>query len=409
MNNDESILKRNFLWNSIGNFTYLICQWMITVIIVRIANYEEAGIFSFAMSITNTFYSIAVWGIRTYQVSDMDRKYNDNTYIYSRYITCIVASVCCAIFTIVSGYNLKQILIIMIYMFFRAVEAFIDVIHGIDQKAERMDIIGKSFILRGILLLAGFTLMLKITGGVLFSVIFIAISSALVCAVYDVPNSRKLMTDCSRASLIEIKSLLKECLSLVIYTFLMTVVSLIPRYFLEKIVGSELLGVYASIAAPAVIVQAAASYIMAPFITPIAGYIEKKEFQGYLLLMKKMLYMMLSAFAVVILGAYFLKDIGLKILFGEEILKYSDLFMPVIFCTIATAFSWFINMLLTVYRDFKGLLISNLVGVICSAIISFPLIRVWGLNGASFSLLITTVLIILISLYYLLKDQRKGF
>lgn len=125
--------------------------------------------------------------------------------------------------------------------------------------------------------------------------------------------------------------------------------------------------------------------------------------------MKKMLYMMLSAFAVVILGAYFLKDIGLKILFGEEILKYSDLFMPVIFCTIATAFSWFINMLLTVYRDFKGLLISNLVGVICSAIISFPLIRVWGLNGASFSLLITTVLIILISLYYLLKDQRKGF
>lgn len=409
MKSSENVLRTNFIWNSIGNFTYLICQWLITVIIVRLADYKEAGVFSLAMSITNTFYSIAAWGIRTYQVSDVDNKYKDNAYIYSRYITCIFAIVACVFFTVLNGYNLEQTAVIIIYMIFRAVEAYIDVIHGIDQKAERMDIIGKSFLARGIVLLFGFTLMLLLTGGVLWSVVFITASSVLVCAIYDIPNSKKLMSDCSRASLKEIGGLLAESLPLVVYTFLMTVVSLIPRYFLEKIEGSELLGIYASIATPTVIVQAAASYIMAPFITPIAGYVEKKEIQGYSALIKKMMILMFIACVTIIVGAFFLKDIGLKMLFGEEILQYSDLFMPVIFCTIATAFSWFINMLLTIFRDFTGLLVGNIMGVICSVVISFPLITFCGLNGASIALFIATILIILVSLSFLLRDQKKSF
>lgn len=81
MKNNENVLRSNFIWNSIGNFTYLVCQWLITVIIVRLADYREAGVFSLAMSITNTFYAVASWGIRTYQVSDVDNKYRDNAYI----------------------------------------------------------------------------------------------------------------------------------------------------------------------------------------------------------------------------------------------------------------------------------------------------------------------------------------
>lgn len=409
MKNNENVLRSNFIWNSIGNFTYLVCQWLITVIIVRLADYREAGVFSLAMSITNTFYAVASWGIRTYQVSDVDNKYRDNAYIYSRYITCILAIGACGVFTILNRYDWEQSIVIIIYMFFRAVEAYIDVIHGIDQKADRMDVIGKSFLVRGVVLLLGFTLMLVITGGVLWSVVFITVSSVLVCAVYDIPKSRKMMSDYSQTSYKEIRRLLLESLPLVIYTFLMTVVNFIPRYFLEKIDGSELLGIYASIATPAVIVQAAASYIMAPFITPIAGYVEKKDVHGYNALLKKMLNLMFFACVVVIVGAYFFKDIGLKMLFGEEILQYSGLFMPVIFCTIATAFSWFINMLLTIYRDFKGLLIGNFMGVLCSVVISYPLITIYGLNGASIALLIAIVLIILISLCFLEYDQKKNF
>ena len=118
---------------------------------------------------------------------------------------------------------------------------------------------------------------------------------------------------------------------------------------------------------------------------------------------------MFISFAVVMIGAYLLKDIGLRILFGEDILQYADLFMPVIFCTIATALSWYINMLLTIYRDFKGLLISNFIGLICSVALSVPLINIMGLNGTSFSLLISTMVIIALSLYFLARDHRRGF
>lgn len=409
MKKNENALRNNFIWNSVGNFVYLACQWLVTVVVVRITNYKEAGVLSLAMSITNTFYSIAVWGIRTYQVSDVDNKYKDNTYIYSRYVTCTIAIVFCVIFTMLNRYDIRQAAVIIVYMFFRSIEAYLDVIHGVDQKADRMDFIGKSFLMRGIVLLVGFIITLLFTGSVLWGVVCIALSSMLICVAYDIPRSMKLRSDCSCTSFKTIIQLLGECFPLVIYTFLMTAVSLVPRYFLEKMSGSELLGIYASIATPAVIVQAAASYIMAPFITPIAELVEKKEYQQYINLNKKILKLMFISFAVVMIGAYLLKDIGLRILFGEDILQYADLFMPVIFCTTATALSWYINMLLTIYRDFKGLLISNFIGLICSAALSVPLINIMGLNGTSFSLLISTMVIIALSLYFLARDHRRGF
>ena len=38
-------MKRNMLWNSAGSFTNLLAQWLITVLVVRIASgYDAAGL-----------------------------------------------------------------------------------------------------------------------------------------------------------------------------------------------------------------------------------------------------------------------------------------------------------------------------------------------------------------------------
>ena len=52
---------------------YLITQWLISVLVVRLSGVETAGILTLAMSVNNVFYSIAMQGIRNYQVSDMKR------------------------------------------------------------------------------------------------------------------------------------------------------------------------------------------------------------------------------------------------------------------------------------------------------------------------------------------------
>ena len=55
-------LKQNMLWNSFGSLTYLGCQWLITILVVRLADgYDDAGTLSLAMSVYNMFSSLAIY------------------------------------------------------------------------------------------------------------------------------------------------------------------------------------------------------------------------------------------------------------------------------------------------------------------------------------------------------------
>lgn len=55
--NDTGLsLKSNMIWNSIGSLTYYGCQWLITILVVRVSDsFEAAGTLSLAMSIANIF------------------------------------------------------------------------------------------------------------------------------------------------------------------------------------------------------------------------------------------------------------------------------------------------------------------------------------------------------------------
>ena len=65
-------LKSNMIWNSIGSLTYFGCQWLITILVVRMSDsFEAAGTLSLAMSIANIFTPFALFRMRAYQVSDL--------------------------------------------------------------------------------------------------------------------------------------------------------------------------------------------------------------------------------------------------------------------------------------------------------------------------------------------------
>ena len=53
-------MKRNMVWNTAGSMTSLVCQWLITVLVVRIAGgYEAAGVYSLAVSVFGIFAPVA--------------------------------------------------------------------------------------------------------------------------------------------------------------------------------------------------------------------------------------------------------------------------------------------------------------------------------------------------------------
>ena len=74
-------LRQNIFWNTAGSAIYLGCQWLITILVVRLSasGFTNSGLLTLAMANTNIFYSIAIFNMRAYQVSDVLGKYKTHT------------------------------------------------------------------------------------------------------------------------------------------------------------------------------------------------------------------------------------------------------------------------------------------------------------------------------------------
>ena len=66
-------IQKSIIWNSAGSMVYLITQWLISVLVVRLSGVETAGILTLAMSVNNVFYSIAMQGLSLIHISEPTR------------------------------------------------------------------------------------------------------------------------------------------------------------------------------------------------------------------------------------------------------------------------------------------------------------------------------------------------
>ena len=92
-------MLKDTILNTVGSVTYFFMQWLTTVLAARLANFETAGVYALVISFVNIFYSISIFGIRNYQISDVEKYFSTEQYLATRIITMFTALFLC-IFTI---------------------------------------------------------------------------------------------------------------------------------------------------------------------------------------------------------------------------------------------------------------------------------------------------------------------
>lgn len=395
--------KKNIFWNTSGNIIYLFSQWLITIIIVKITTYEIAGVYSLAVSITNVLYSIALYGIRNYQVSDIKNEYTDKEYLISRYITCIISLVICLFTILISSYDFEQKMAIFLYMLFHIEEAYIDVLHGIIQKRERMDYIGISCILRGITNLFLFSFVLYSTKNILLAIVTLIIITFIFINIYDMKKIKSFKNISDIYNIKHIFKLLKIGLPLAICTVLIAATPVVPRYYLEMIHGKADLGIYATIATPTVLVQSLITFLIVPIIPIISESYFMRDLKKIKTQIIKIFAFLFLICICCIIGAKILGNWILFLLLGTNSSTYNNLFISIIICTITTSFSLVINVFLTIMRKNTYILITNFVGVITSILVSQKLIIHYGIYGTSYAHIISFALQIFIGIFFIIK------
>lgn len=375
-------MKRNIVLNTAGNLIYNLCQWLLTILVVRLSsNYENAGYLGLAMTTGSTYSAIALWGMRNYQISDVKNVFTDSEYLSSRIITCVLAYACCVLGCIFENSS-YQILCIDVFMICRISEAFVDVLHGMDQKFDRYNYIFISMTSRGIFSVIIFSVLFVIFKSLALAILVMSLFDMGWVLLFDLRKTLSLSKMKVRFTK-NIYQLLKNCAPIVVFTYLLSMVNLFPKNLLQNLKGTNLLGVYTSMASPTLVVQLFASVALSPLIPKLSQYFydkRKKEFRG---LLDKMYFSLLAIAVITMLGAGALGRWGLSILYGKDILRYYYAFMPMILCTIELAYVWILYAIVTALRKIKPMLIGMLIDFVIVLFISKPLINRLGLNGTN--------------------------
>ena len=176
MNNN---IKKNTIWNIVGTTINAIASLIFMIIVTRINNVNEAGIFTFAFTCATLFNVIGTYAGRIYQVTEK-KEISNKDFLINRIISCVMMIIITTLFVIIKRYEINKIIIIFLLSIMKLLEAFCDVIYGFLQKSEKLYKVGISLTIKNIFGLALFLVIDLITKDLIASIISPAISTFLV-------------------------------------------------------------------------------------------------------------------------------------------------------------------------------------------------------------------------------------
>lgn len=335
-------IEQSILWNSLGSMVYLVCNWLTTVLVVVFgSDLSMSGSLAVAMSVGNIYATIVLFRARTVQVSETQRNISSGDFVGHRIITVIIATIFCFAYSIFSVASSDWI-VVSAYCLFKAVDSFVDVLHGVDQIYSRLDYAAVSQILRGIGLLAGFIFGLVFFKSLLMAVLFMAIVSLAVVVMYDIRVVSRLcsVSPCfNKDSLIH---LFKVCFPGFIASLACTSVVSLTRQFYGLSYGNEQLGIYAAVATPTAVVQALVTYLYAPLLGPLAKGWQEGRIKDIVRLIRKVLLAVTAATVVCVVGALVLGEPVLTLIYGQVVGAHSQYLLLMLVATAFTGLMFFL-------------------------------------------------------------------
>ena len=373
------------LWNSAGSLLYSVCQWLTTVLVVRLSSdYDAAGVLAVAMAVSNVFAPIALYKIRSYQVSDVHEEVSSGEYIATRFVT-IVASIVITMAYAVLTCSPNALACVVLYIAFRAGDVFIDVLHGIDQQHFRMDYCGISMGVRGILFLMAFSITLAATDSLELAVLAMSIVTYPVI-IYDLRCAKQFTSVRPVFSWLTIRRLLVSCLPAVVGIAACNLVVTFARQYLGLVQGEDALGIYASVCTPIVLIQACANYVYAPLLGVFARHLDRGDARAFIRLLGQVCAALIGIFSLGAVAFFLVGDWFLGLVFGQSIVEYGYLMYAGILCSALTACVAFLSDLLVSMRDMRDNLIGNLLSCVVSLPATVVCVGYFGMNGVSFAI-----------------------
>ncbi len=401
---------KNFIWNMIGTSLSSFVSLFFLIIVTRINGIEISGSFSFYFTISLILFTIATYGGRLYQVSDLKNEYIFNEYFSSRFLSSTISLLAIIIFALIKKYTGAQFIILLLMFIPKIIETFCEVLFAILQKNERLDIVGKS-------------LTIKIVGGVIIflilDVLFKNISIALlgyalwyiiIAIFYDFKKFKSVYNE----KIIFLKSSFKILLTtkyIFLFSLLLILIINIPRYMVDLFLNTKEQGYFGIIIMLPSAISLVGQFIIQPSINSITKLYYDKKHKEYMKVLKKF-YLYITVFSLfTMIALYYIGPWFFKLIYGLNFNDYKIALVIAIGAGALNVFTTIISTMLTIMRKTKIQFILYSITLLLGVLLSYVLVKNIGFMGSYYSLIsimaIQLVLFVIAFIVLIRKEEKK--
>lgn len=404
------VKKSEFIWNSIASLVASMLNAVLLLFCTRINGTDIAGIFSISFATSVILNAIGDYGIRIYQVTDSEKKYKFGEYLALRIVVVSIMLIIGIGFVLISGYDTIKLLVTILLILFRVVDNLSETYQGEFQVHRRLDLGGKSVVIRNGISIIMFLIADIITKNIIISSTVMFFTNLLVFILFDIRIIKNFNTDKIIFTKDVILSMLKECFPVFLSTILSLYITNAVKYAIDSISTYEMQTYYNIIYLPTFTINLASIFIIKPMLKVLGDIWSEKKYKEMLKIIAKISAVILVVTILVEIVCFAIGVQILSFIYGVQLEQYRiDLCLLILSGGLYALAVLFLYILTTIREQSKAT-IGYIITSILALIIPKILVQKYNMLGASISnLLINFILLILLIIPVIIKYQKvKG-
>ena len=313
-------LRENSLYSLAGLLAFTLSQWAILVGLARFGDPSVVGDYTLSLGIATPIFVLVSMQLRAGISTDHRREFADTEYVSARVIGIAVGVLAaCSVSLLI--FETKELwLLVGAASAVRAFDLGSDLVYGFLQRAESMRRIGLSKILQALLQLAFAAAAFFATSSAFWAMTAVAVASAVTFVTYDLRSAIEAgvvlqLRDSWKELLTRVRKLAWFSTPLAVGAALDALNLVMPRFFIEEVVGRDEVGIYAAVAYLSVAQGILVSAVGDAFRPRIADLLSKSS-DSLLTLMKQLCSLSVLSAGLSILGAAVVGEQVLNLLYG---------------------------------------------------------------------------------------------
>ena len=402
----KKIMRDGFFWNAVYAGLNAIQAAVLLFAISRKYDLTVAGVITIGFTIANLTAIIARYGLRNYQVTDVDEQFRFSDYYWSRIISsmgAVLLSLGYLVFMVVGGrYSTEKGLIIFAIIILKTEEAIEEIFVSRLQQKGRLDVGARIAAIRiGAATLVIFVSLWFIPN--LLVCLLLGIAIEILIDVLLIPSGKKYADfSISRIDTGAVRKLLKVGIPLCVGMALHNYAGNAPKYLVDLYLTDELQAICGYVMMPMFVLTVLNSFVMQPAVKGLGdawhtdkAYFWKKVTRHILLI---------SGLAIVVLGLGLVIGLPvLSIMYKVELNAYRKEFLILMVGGGFYTVSAYLIVLLTAMRRQAGIVWGCAAALLVYLALGGVMSRSMGFSGACWLYIAANIAMTAVFILFLLK------